>query len=149
VAVIGGLAAWYGWSPHRRLRQRVIRLRQARDLFHLRREHLEARFVSLASRSGIPRGLEWSDVDFQDSVRFARERGTGNLRALVGVTVRFRAIEGGGMEDVDMVERSRAATAVFLYDTDAWTTTGRVLFNVNPEQAIQRFGHELETVDES
>src|SRR5438128_712840 len=85
--------AW--WALARRpIRTSVER---ARKLFHLQRERLEFRFFSLASHSGKPRGLEWVDCDFDDGVSLARDRHTGRLRAFVGVTIRFRAIAGGGM----------------------------------------------------
>lgn len=142
-AILGLVAAWPRWQRHRQAR----RLRLAREQFTLRREWLEARFLTLASQSGKPRGLEWRNCEFDSPVRFARDRDTGHLRALVGITISFRAIEGGGMEDVEAVGNLRAATAVFLYENQRWITTGRALFNLNPEQAIARYHHELETVD--
>jgi hypothetical protein len=120
---------------------------RARKLFHLRREWLEARFFTLAAGSGKPRGLEWVDCDFDDGVSFARDRHTGRLRALVGVTIRFRAVEGGGMEDNPNVGNLRAASAVFHLDGEEWSTDGRVLFNLNPAQAIEHFRQELEVVE--
>ena len=83
---------------------------RARKLFHLQRERLEHKFFTLAAKSGKPRGLEWTDCEFEDGVSFARDRHTGRLRALVGVTVRFKAIEGGGMEDNPNVGLPRAAS---------------------------------------
>jgi hypothetical protein len=123
--------------------------RHARELFHRRREWLEAEFMKLAARSGKPRGLAWADCNFEDPVQFARDRVTGQLRALVALSIRFEAIEGGGMEDVEAVTNLRAATAVFFYDGRTWTTNGRALFNLNPAEAIQHYQHELETVDEA
>ena len=41
---------------------------RARRDFHLHREHLEARFIKLASSSGKPRGLDWVRCEFDDSV---------------------------------------------------------------------------------
>lgn len=122
-------------------------LSRARKLFHLRREWLEARFFSLASGSGMPRGLEWVDCEFADDVSFARDRHSGGLRALVGVTIRFRAVEGGGMEDNPNVGNLREASAVFLLDGTEWTTKGRVVFNLNPVQAIAHYRQELELVE--
>src|SRR5687767_9802415 len=89
---------------------RKASIERARKLFHLRREWLEARFFTLAARSGKPRGLEWVDCDFDDAVSYARDRHSGRLRALVGVTIRFRAVEGGGMEDNPNVGNLRAAS---------------------------------------
>src|SRR6187399_1316135 len=131
----------------RRRRPWSVNLERARKLFHLRREWLEARFFTLAANSGKPRGLEWVDCDFENPVSFARDRHTGRLRALVGVTIRFRAIEGGGMEDNPNVTNLRAASAIFLLDGEDWSTDGRVLFNLNPLQAIEHFRQELEVVE--
>jgi hypothetical protein len=131
--------------PTWRARRHRALLRHARARFLLRREWLEARFLTLASQSGKPRGLEWVQCDFDNGVRFARDRHTGSLRAFVGVTIGFRAIVGGGMEEVEAVGDLRAATAVFLFENNEWTTNGRVLFNMNPDEAIVQ--HKLETVD--
>ncbi|HTN75354.1 MAG TPA: hypothetical protein VL096_08910, partial [Pirellulaceae bacterium] len=122
-------------------------LEAARDLFTLRREMLEAKFVSLASQSGKPRGLTWVDCDFESRVAFARDRHTRQLRALVGVTIRFEATEGGGMEENPNVGNLRAATAVFRFENGQWLTDGRAIFNLNPAEAIKHFQHELETAD--
>lgn len=144
IVLIAGLV----WLAKRGSRRSATKsLQNARELFHLRREWLEAEFLTVASRSGKPRGLSWSDCEFQNEVAFARERNTGNLRALVGVTVSFEAVEGGGMEDNPNVGNLREATAVFRLDGTRWTTDGRTLFNLNPEEAILHFHKELEFVD--
>jgi hypothetical protein len=128
-------------------RPRRIALEQSKQLFHLRREWLEARFFTIAAASGKPRGLSWVDCEFEDDVSFARDRGTGQLRAFVGVTIRFAAVEGGGMEGNENVSRLRAATSVFLLDGDEWITQGRAIFNLSPVQAIAHFREELEVVE--
>lgn len=125
----------------------AISLERMRKNFQLRREWLEARFVAIASQSGKPRGLEWVDVDFDNGVSFARDRSTGRLRALVGVTIQFRAVEGGGMEDNPNVHNLRAASAVFMHDGNEWSTDGRAILNLNPAQAIEHFSRELEVVE--
>jgi hypothetical protein len=151
LAVVAALLAWRFAStriaPWKPTRKPEINLEHARKQFHLRREWLEANFLTLAAQSGSPRGLQWVDCDFDDEVSFARDRNTGRLRALVGVTISFEAIVGGGMEDNPNVSNLRAATAVFHLDGESWSTTGRALFNLNPEQAIERFGKELEHVE--
>ncbi len=126
---------------------RETTLRRAREVFFLRREWLEAEFVKLAGLRGLPRGLAWANCEFDNDVQFAKERASGQLRALVAVTIRFEAIEGGGMEDVEAVGNLRAATATFVYDGKKWTTNGRALFNLNPLEAIRHYRNELETVD--
>jgi hypothetical protein len=119
----------------------------ARESFHRRREWLEARFLTLASQSGKPRGLEWLSCDFDDDVAFARDRHSGELRALVAVTIRFEATAGGGMEHVEAVGNLRAATAVFTNHNGEWTTAGRALFNLNPVEAIRFYRNELQGVE--
>jgi hypothetical protein len=140
-AVLAGVALLLRRRPRRGTIER------ARKLFHLRRELLEHRFFLLAAQTGKPRGLEWIDCDFQDEVSYARDKLTGQLRAFVGVTLRFRAIEGGGMEDNPNVDKPRAASAVFAFENGDWRTDGRAVFNLNPAQAIEHFRQELELVE--
>jgi hypothetical protein len=142
--LVAGMAALV-WSVLRKPKRATIE--RARKLFHLQRERAEHKFFTLAAQSGKPRGLEWTDCEFEDGVSLARDRQSGRLQALVGVTVRFKAIEGGGMEDNPNVGLPRAATAVFQLDGDDWTTAGRVIFNLNPAEAIKHHQQELELVE--
>jgi len=142
--VLGGLIAALIWAALRHPRR--ISVESARKLFHLQRERLEYRFLVLASQTGKPRGLEWVDCDFEDDVSLARDRHTGRLRAYVGVTIRFRALEGGGMEDNPNVDDLKAGSAEFRLDGSEWGTDGRVVFNLNPVEAIQYY-RELEMVE--
>lgn len=146
LAILLGIAgAWLSrqWAEQRRERH----LADARAEFMLRREWLEAKFVQMASASGSPRGLRWADCDFDNHVSFARDRRTGQLASLVGVAIKFEAIEGGGMEDVEAVAHRKAATAIFRYDGTQWRTDGRAIFNLNPSEAIEFYQSELETAD--
>lgn len=145
VLAVIGVAAFASTRIGVRLRGQAQR--RARETFSWRREWLEAEFLTLAGQRGIPRGLAWVDCDFENDVQFAKDRATGQLRALVAVTIRFEAVEGEGMEDVEAVGNLRAATAIFFYDGKKWTTSGRALFNLNPSEAIRHYRHELETVD--
>jgi len=142
--VLGGLIAALVWAALRHPRR--ISVESARKLFHLQRERLEFRFFVLAAQTGKPRGLEWVDCDFEDDVSLARDRHTGRLRAYVGVTIRFRALEGGGMEDNPNVDDLKAGSAEFRLDGSEWGTDGRVVFNLNPVEAIQYY-RELEMVE--
>lgn len=144
VALIVAVAVLSGWVRRRRDQQAERRLAAIRREFGLRREWLEARFVTKASQTGKPRGLAWSNVDFDNPVEFARDRTTGNLRALVAIEIKFEAIEGGGMEQVEAVGNVKAATAVFQFDGEQWDTQGRAIFNLNPTEAILHYQHELE-----
>ena len=119
---------------------------RARRDFHLKREYLEAKFFELAAGSGKPRGLEWTACEFEDEVAYARDRQTAELAALVGITISFSAIEGGGMEHVEAVGNLRAATAVFQFREGKWRTDGRAIFNLNPTEAIRHFQSSLEMV---
>ncbi len=126
---------------------RRARLRRAKDLLHRRREWLEAEFVSRASASGKPRRMVWEDCEFDDPVSLARDRHSGQLHALVGVTITFLPVDEQGLEELDAQPAHRAATAVFRFNGTEWTTDGRAIFNLNPAETIQRYGHELELVE--
>ena len=146
VALVGlaiGAVAGLFWR-----RTRAPRIDRAKRDFHAQREQLEAKFLELAGASGKPRGLTWEECDFDNSVAYVRDRKTGQLSALVSVTIRFSAVEGGGMEDVEAVDNLRAATGVFQWKSDRWNTEGRALFNMNPLQAVEYFGGDLEMADE-
>ena len=102
VAAVSGVAIMLATRPLRVARAAEKLARAQRD-FHRQRELLEARFVDRAASSGKPRGLRWTDVDFDDDVIYARDRRTRRLKALVAIEVGFEAIEGGGMEEVEAV----------------------------------------------
>lgn len=146
ILAAAGLAGWFVWQQQQRRRQRA-NLDQARVLFRRRREWLEAAFVTKASERGTPRELVWADCEFDDAVSFARDRDSGQLRALVGMTISFEAEQGGCMEDVEAVCALRAATAVFSYGNGTWSSEGRAIFNMNPQETMLRYKHELEIVD--
>lgn len=132
-------------APSRPLTAAELRAAQAE--FSRGREHLEARFVAAAAATGKPRGLAWADCDFETPVVWARDRASGQLRGLVGMVVRFTAVEGGGMENNPNVGTPRAATAVFRWEGGEWLAEGRTLFNLAPRQALTHFRAELEPLD--
>ena len=125
----------------------VAIFQRAQHDFHGQREGVEARFVQRASATGRPRGLLWKNVDFADEVSFAKDRKSGQLIALVSITISFEAIEGGDMEDVEAVSNLRAGTAVFHFVEDRWDTHGRALFNLEPLEALKHLQNELEAVE--
>lgn len=143
VAAAAGILFGRRWYA----RRQSTNLEEARTLFYRRREWLEARFVTLAAQSGRPRGLIWADCDFDNTVCFARDRQSRSLRALVGITIRFEAVADGDMVDNPNVKNLRAATAVFRMEERDWVTDGVAVFNLDPQQTIQHFRHELEEVD--
>lgn len=144
-AVVTGAAAWFAAQPIRRRRQ-IAEFERAQRDFHKVRERLEAKFFQLAGACGKPRGLRWTNVDFDDDVAYARDRKSSTLCAFVGVTISFEAIVGGGMEEVEAVSNLRAATATFRHQNGRWDTDGRALFNLNPVEAIAYYRDNLTLV---
>ena len=129
----------------RLMRRRDVALAQRR--FRMEREQLEAKFFDLAASIGKPRGLSWIGCDWQKDVTFGRDLATGLLTAFVSVEIRFEAIEGGDMEDVEAVGTVRDASAVFHYDQGRWGTGGKALFNMNPQEALDRLQGQFEPIE--
>src|SRR6266404_1652515 len=119
---------------------------RARELFKLQRERLEAQFLTAAAATGKPRGLVWKDCQWDDPVEFVRERKTGQIHALVGVTIAFEAVPGGDMEGVAAVGNLRNASAVFAFNKGHWRTQGKAVFNMNPDEAIRHFQEQYERI---
>ncbi len=142
ILVVVAYFVWVGLRPTIAARRAEKALRQ----FVSSREGLESAFFQAAAASGKPRGLAWKQCAFQEEVVMARDRGNGDLVGLVGVTIGFEAIEGGGMEDVEAVGNLRAATAVFTYNGRAWSTQGRAVFNLEPREVLTRYGESLEPI---
>src|SRR5437016_10250639 len=143
--VVIGIVFVLAWRPLRSL-GRGIQIERARELFFLQRERLEAKFVTAAGASGKPRGLRWKDCDFENEIELARERKTGQLVALVSVTIAFEAIEGSDMEGLPAVGNLRNASAVFYFHRGQWHTTGKAVFNLNPVEVIEHFKNQYEHV---
>jgi hypothetical protein len=142
VALVAIIATW---RPLHRLGREMIAAR-ALEAFRLQRKRLETLFFQAASATGKPRGLRWTKCTFDDSLELARERRTGDLFALVPVTISFEAIEGGPMEGVEAVGNLRSATAVFTYTHGHWETVGKAVFNLDAAQTIAHFGIQYERV---
>ena len=77
-------------------------------------------------------------------MEFVRDKQTGQFAALVGVTIQFEAIEGSDMEGLPAVGNLRNASAVFFYDRGRWQTTGKTVFNLNPDEALAHFAAQYE-----
>ncbi len=135
--------AW-SWPAFWRLFRRGPSVERARRLFSRQRQRLELQFFQAAAASGKPRGLRWKAVDWEPGVEFARERDSGRLAALVGVTIQFEAIEGGDMEGLPAVGNLRNASAVFFFHRDCWHTVGKTVFNLNPDEALAHFKNQYE-----
>lgn len=95
--------------------------------------------------SGRPRGLCWEVIDAAPlaegvSARFAQEHDSGRAIALILVTIRFSALAGGDMEEVEAVPEMRMGTALLRFEGGEWRPTGRILFNLTPTEARERLG---------
>jgi hypothetical protein len=148
--VLGGLglasvALALAWRPMRSL-GREIQVERALELFRLQRERLEAQFVKAAAGTGKPRGLRWKDCDFERGLELARDRQSGQLVALVPVTIQFEAVEGSDMEGLPAVGNLRNASAVFFFQRGQWLTVGKTVFNLNPDEALEHFKHQYERI---
>jgi hypothetical protein len=120
---------------------------EAQAQFQGMREQLEAKFLQRAGLSGRPRGLRWADCEFESDVAYARDRQSGQLSAFVAVSIKFEAVPGGGMEEVEAVHQRKYGTAVFRYDPkQRWVPDPQPMFNLNPDEAVQRLHEALEPV---
>ena len=144
VALIAVVIA-FSWKPLRRLGHEA-QVKKATGAFRIQRERLEAKFLTAAGASGKPRGLIWKGADFEPSLTLARDRRPGELVGLVPVSLSFEAVAGGPMEGVAAVGNLRNATAVFIYSRGQWSTTGKAVFNLNPDEAIKHFQPQYEAI---
>ena len=119
---------------------------QAAKLFQQQRAQLQVTFLERARAIGKPRGLKWLNCDWLEAVTFARDRQSQLLTAFAGINIHFEAIEGGDMEDVAAVSTVRDAVAVFHFQNGSWGTGGKALFNMNPQEAIERLVAQFEPI---
>lgn len=147
-ALVFGLLLAVVATAIRFLSGRKLNVAEAKQRFEKQQRDLEKSFLSHAGESS-PRGLAITTCEFESQPLFARDTTNGSLRAFVAVTIGFEAIAGGGMEDNPNVANLRAATAVFHYVRGEWFADGQVLYNLEPQDAIERFSHELQAIDPS
>ncbi len=138
-----GLSVWLG--PKLLRSHHARRLQRNKADFRQRREHLEAQFELLARENYQRSGFLWFG-DFGDDVTFAKDRETGQLRALATISIHFEAIAGEGREEYEEAGTLRAATAMFVHDGRQWGAEGRTIMNLSPLQAVEYFD-ELEQVE--
>ena len=138
------------WLLRGAIGRRVWRRRYAKAASALERDaaRLEQQFLQSAAATGKPRGLLWKKSQFHNTALLARDRATGDIYALVGITIAFEAVVGGGMEDVAAVANLRCATALLEWKEGRWTTAGRVLFNLEPREAVARYDKNLDPICE-
>ena len=135
IAVLGfALAARWLWHfAH------SVNVERARELFRLQHERFEEMFLKAASATGKPRGLTWTGCAIIGDAVLARTAAR-KIVALVPVVIHFEPVEGSDMETVPAAKEPRTATAAFTFHRGHWHTDGRIVFNLNPAQAILLFG---------
>jgi hypothetical protein len=143
--VVGAVLVGWIWRPLRTF-GREVQVERARELFRLQRERLEGQFQSAAAATGKPRGLRWKDCTFENALELARDKRSGQILALVPVTIEFEAVEGGAMEGWHAVAIPRNASAVFFFERGQWNTVGKAVFNMNPDEALEHFKDQYERV---
>jgi hypothetical protein len=131
------------WRPLKAF-GREVQLGRALELFKLQRERLHDNFYRAAAATGKPRGLRWKECQWDGEAKFARDRQTGQIAALVPVMIQFEAIEGSDMEDNPNVGLVRNASAVFFFNRGQWHTVGRAVFNMSPDEALNHFRTQYE-----
>ena len=119
----------------------------ARRTFTEQRPDLEGQFFQAASESGKPRGLRWKEMHWSEEAEFIRDKQSGQIGAIVGVTIQFEAIEGSDMEGVPAVKDSKNASALFVFQQGQWYPTGKTFFNMNPDEAIVHFEKQFERLE--
>lgn len=144
VIVVLAAAGTFFLVRHLRTFGSHVQVERARESFRLQRERLEMLFLQAAGATGKPRGLVWKECQWENGVLFARDRQTRHIAALVGVTIRFEAIAGSDMEGLPAVGNLRNASAVFFFQGGHWSTVGRALFNMNPDEALEHFKNQYE-----
>lgn len=115
---------------------RSVQVEQARDLFRLRREWLEARFLDVLGKTDPVERLRWEDSRWHDEVVWARDRHTGRLLALIEVHFDADLYESLG----EGLASERHATVVFEFHRGRWRADGRRLDEVRPQEAFHRNG---------
>ncbi|MGL4512057.1 MAG: hypothetical protein ACRCT8_03130 [Lacipirellulaceae bacterium] len=137
-------AWWWVRRGYRRTRRLTAEAAAARAALSIALSGgLASDFLSAATKTGKPRGLVWSRVEWSGEPLFARDRQTGTLYALVGASFWFEAVAGGDMEDVAAVGDVRGGTAVFAWREGGWASDGRAVLNLEPAEALVRYSSSL------
>lgn len=124
-----GLTAWLvARGPVRHLVE-AVRFDKARVQFRQQREWLEARFLGALARIDPPEAVRWDDAHWQDEIRWARDRRSRRLLALIGV-------EFDPSPFID--ESGRHATALFEYRKGRWLADGQRVDSLRPDEALLR-----------
>jgi hypothetical protein len=137
-AVVLLIALFFYWRPTRAV-AREVRFDKARRDFHARREWLEAKFIQLAAARSKVHSPRWVDCTFADDVAYVRHRGSGEISALVAISI--AANDSGNASGT-------IGTAIFRFDRDHWVTDGRAILNLSPADTIRRLQREYQMIGE-
>jgi hypothetical protein len=129
-----------------RLSASHVSVPEARRMFEQQVEQLQSSFFLAAASTGKPRGLTWKSCEFGSELEMARDKKSGELLALLPLTIAFDAIPGSDMEGLPAVGNLRLATAVFVLRKRYWTTDGRAVFNMNPVETLRHFHNRYEPI---
>ncbi len=123
------IAGWYFARRPLRLLLDGMRFDQARVTFRHEREWLEARFLRALALSDPMEAIRWDDAQWLSPVRWARDRQTHRLFALVGVEF-----------DVNPFDETsiRHATAFFEYRKGRWFAEGKHVDALRPDETIRQ-----------
>lgn len=147
VPVVGLVLFLAGWWLYRLGRE--VQAERARESFRLQRERLEEEFLKAAAATGKPRGLCWVSCRFADDFVLVRDKVSRRLAALIPATVGFAPVPGSDMEGIEAATQPRQATAVLHFRKGEWVSDGQTLFNVTPDDAVQLFARDYDSVAES
>ena len=125
----------------------AVKVERARELFRLQHERLEGMLLAAARATGKPRGLTWLECRIHGEATLVRDRIARQLVALVPVVIQFEPVADSDMEDVPAAREPRPATAVFTFLRGHWQTEGRIVFNLNPHQALNHFSKQLSMIE--
>jgi hypothetical protein len=134
---LAALTVFFWWQG-KRFNPRA-QMENAHAMLEKERPRLQAEFFAAAAASGKPRGLRWKQCQWSELIEWVRDKQSGQIHVLVGVTISFEAIEGGDMEGLEAVGNLRNASAVFFLQAGQWQTAGRAIFNLNPAEAVEHF----------
>jgi len=107
-----------------------------RDEFTRLRRELSMAWFAKAASAGSPRGLTWLGYEIAGEPLVARDG--KRVLALVPAVVRFEPVPDGELADVPQAKEPRTVIAVFEFRRGAWATDGRTVFNLSPQQLVDR-----------
>jgi hypothetical protein len=134
------LARWF-WHLGK-----AVQAERARELFRLQHERFEEQLLKAAGATGLPRGLRWVRCRITGDALLVRDKGTGDIVALVPVQIEFEPEEGSDMQNNPAAREPRHATAVFAFSRGTWETAGRVVFNHTPAQTVTAFAAQFRVI---